>query len=259
MPLEAESMFQQLGSLRLPVRASAIGETGLASLDPIRDRLLELFASAINSELTEAWTVVLDRLGGPRAKLGVLPVSDKFPDEPTEAHLTQRQTGFPLLALHRTGVGVYEQTTIEITRLVQPWSLHYILGPLDVIDGRQLKDMCVAVAKIVALVIRKRGHESFQGGALQFFGEASPDGVSPISNLRIVSHEGPGQATFGGNDSTTVYWAIEIRLESVELSAYDEDAEGSEFEGGGITVNVGGGEGLTPSLIIAKTDSDPNA
>lgn len=257
MPLEAESMYQQLGGLELPVQPSTIGATGLASLDPARDRLLELFAAAINSELTDAWTAALNNVGGPRPKLGELPVMDKLPDEPTESHLTQRATGFPLLAIHRMGIGTYDQQTLEITKLTQPWALHYILGPLDLIDGRQLKDICVAVAKVVALVIRKRGHASYQNGALQFFGTNSPQGISPFTSIRIVSHEGPGQATFGGQDSATIFWAMEIRLETTEISAYNEDAE-PELEAGIISVNVGGGEGLTPQLIIADTDQDPN-
>jgi len=258
MSLETESMFERFGGLDLPVRTADIGASGLAALDPQRDRLLELFAAAINSELTEAWTAALANVGGPRDRLGASPVSDKLPDEPTEQALTQRVTKFPVLAIHRQGTGSYEEQTLEITRLKQPWGLHYILGPLDLIDARQLKDVCVAVAKIVAGVVRRRGHKAFEGGALQFFGDNSPDEPSPFTSVKLVSHEGPGQAVFAGNDSKLTFWAIEMRLETTEVASFDSDAEGSDFDSADITVGVGGGEGLTPSLIIAKTDQDPN-
>jgi hypothetical protein len=257
MPLEAESLYQNFGGLELPVRAADIGETGLASLDPGRDLLLELFASAINSELGEAWAKIIQALG-PRDWLGELPVSDKHPDEPTEALLQQRKGKFPLLAIHRSGTGTYDQSTLELGRLTQPWTLHYILGPLDVIDARQLKDVCVAVSKIVALVIRKRGHKSFQGGALQFFGAGSPDQPSPFTSLRIVSHEGPGQAAFGGDNNSTIFWAIEMRLESTEITSDVEGSDSCDLEGMSLTVGIGGDEGVLPSFVIAKTDQDPN-
>jgi hypothetical protein len=257
MTLEADSLFQRLGGLDLPVTADSIGITGFASLDPGRDLLLELFASAINSELGDAWTKVIQAIG-PRELLGQYPVSDKLPDEPTEQLLTQRKSLFPLLAIHRSGAGTYDQITLEATRLTQPWALHYILGPLDAIDARQLKDVCVAVSKIVALVIRKRGHASFRDGALQFFGTNSPIDPSPFTSLRIVSHEGPGQAAFGGDSSSTIFWAIEMRLESTEISSYDPDAEGCEIDGLNITIGMGADGEVLPSFIVAKTDQDAN-
>lgn len=252
MPLETESLFQSLGDLELPFRTADVGVAWLAALDPSRDLLLELFASAINSELSEAWAAVK---ASSSKTLAATPVADRLPDEPTEKLMTSRKAAFPLLALHRTGVATYDPITLEITRLTQPWGLHYILGPLDAIDARQLKDICVAVAKIVVLVIRQRGHRSYQGGALQFFGEHSPDQHSPLTSVRLVSHEGPGQAVFGGESSTITYWAIEMRLETTEISGYDPEVE-AELDAANITVGVGGTEGTLPAAIVAATDQD---
>lgn len=253
MPIEAESMYERFGALKLPLRADDISDSGLASLDPSRDLLLDLFASAINSELGEVYAKVRLEVAN-RETLGDLPVSDTLPDEPSQANMQQRKGLFPMLALHRAGTAQYEQYTLEITRIVQPWSLHYILGPLDLIDGRKLKDICSAIPKIVAMVIRRRGHASFQGGALQFFGEESPSQPSPLSSVRIVSHEGPGQAVFG--ESATIYWAVEMKLESTETSGYVEEAQGTDLDGATMSVSVGGGEGLLPDMIIAKTDPE---
>lgn len=250
-------MFERFGGLELPVPGTDIGASGLAALDPQRDILLELFAAAINAELGEAWTQA--RLaGGARAKLhATLPVAYKLPDEPTEQLLTTLVTSFPVLAVHRSGTGLYEEHTLEISRLKQPWSLHYILGPLDVIDARQLKDVCVAVAKIVALVVQRRGHKAYQSGALQFFSGNAPDEPSPFTSIRVVSHEGPGQAVFA-NEAQVTYWAIEMRLETTEISSDVDDASSGALDGMSLTVNVGGGEGLTPALVVAKTDQDPS-
>ncbi|HTJ17824.1 MAG TPA: hypothetical protein VL494_13685 [Steroidobacteraceae bacterium] len=255
MSLESDSLYQRLGGLELPVFGRTIGQTGLASLDPSRDLLLDLFTAAINSELGEAWTTALGNIGGQRENLGQTPVSDTFADEPTEQNLRQRKGKWPLLAIHRAGNATYESFTFEITRCVQPWALHYILGPLDIIDARQLKDICVAVSKIVALVIRRRGHASFQGGALQFFGAGSPDQPSPLTSLRLISHEGPGQAVFGGAESTLLFWAIEMRLESTEISSYVDGAQGPDLDGLDVTVGVGSNE-ILPAVIIAASDSD---
>lgn len=253
--LETDSVFERLGDLELPFRASQVGDTGLASLDPSRDLLLELFESAINSELGDAFQKIRQATGE-LENFGWLPVSDKLPDEPTEQLLRQRKSLFPLLAIHRSGTATYESFTLEITRLLQPWTLHYILGPLDIIDGRQLKDICVAVAKVVALVIRKRGHQSFQNGALQFSGDHAPDQPSPLTSLRLVNHEGPAQAVFGGTGSATMYWAIEMHLESGEISSYVEDGQAGPLDAADLAVGAGSGGEILPNVVLAATDND---
>lgn len=261
MALESESMYRRFGGLALPVRGTSIGETGLASLDPGRDFLLEYFAAAINSELTEVWVAVVGNLpaGHPMKTAPVRPVRDTFPDEPTEVALTQRKSRFPLLAVNRSGRARYERQTLEIARRVQPWMLHYILGPLDVIDQRQLKDICVAVADVVEGAIEMRLHGGYQSGALQFFSDDPNDPFRGrhFSSIRFDGYDGPGQAVFGGDNSSIVYWAIEMQLETHELGSYIVEAEG-DLDAADITAGVGGGEGLTPALVIAATDQDPH-
>jgi hypothetical protein len=214
MPL-SESMLETMGGLSLPAVEDSDNST-LASLDPGRDILLALFAAAINSELGAAWTAVTNTLGVGHRLYGTSPVQDTLPDEPTEQVLTQRKTGFPLLALHRTGSGTFEDMTMEITRLTQPWKLHYVLGPLDIIDSRKLKDVCIAAGKVVALTLRERKHLAYEDGDLQF--------EDVFSSIRVVSQEGPTQAGFGGSEDSTMYWAIALNLETTEIS---DDVEGS--------------------------------
>jgi len=248
MPLETESLYQKLGGLELPVMAGDVSTT-LTPLDPGRDLLLDLFASAINSELSDAWNVVVSTLGTASPYYGKSPVEYKLPEEPTESVLTQLKTSFPILALHRNGTATYEGQTMEVVKLVQPWKLYYILGAVDVIGLRKLKDVCVAVAKIVSLVIRQRGHRSYQDGALQFFSD-----TSAFTSIRTVSHEGPDQAVYAGDKSSVIFWAIEINLETTETSSDVEGAYGN-LDAEDITVAVGGEE-LIPEFIKARTDPE---
>ncbi len=247
MPLD-ESSLETLGGLTLPAVEDSENAT-LASLDPGRDILLALFAAAINSELGAAWTAVTNTLGAGHKMQGTSPVQSTLPDEPTEQYLTQVKKVFPLLALHRMGAGTYTQLTLETIRLVQPWKLYYILGPLDVIDSRKLKDACVAVAKIVAIVIRDRKHLAYEDGDLQFF--------DLFSSIRAVSHEGPGQAAYAGDSSTVIFWAIEINLETIEKSDYVDGSE-ADFEALDVTAGVGGSDGVQPELVLGSTDSQPS-
>ena len=253
MAQETGSIYERLGGLELPVDAALIDQQALAPLDPGRDLLLEFFKAAINAELGAVWAKVTAG-GGPL--YGTLPVADALPLEPTEQQLQQRKTAFPVLAIHRNGTAVFEQRTLEITSQKQPWTLHYILGPLDAIDQRKLLDMPQAVAKVVALVVRRRKHPAFNDGALQLF-SSDPDDpfrAPHFSSIRVVDVEGPGQAAFGGKDSSVLYWAVEIHLETTELSSYIEGAE-ADLEAGDFTVGVGGEE-ILPAMIIASTDDE---
>lgn len=248
MPL-SESSLETFGGLTLPAVEDDSTDT-LASLDPARDALLAFFAAAINSELGAAWSAITGMLQVGHRLDGTQPVQSTFPDEPTEQYLTQVKKAFPLLALHRSGTGTYTQLTLETIRLVHPWKLYYILGPIDVIDSRKLKDVCVAVAKVIAIVIRDRKHQAYESGALQFF--------DYFTSIRTVSHEGPGQAAYAGDKSTTIYWAIEINLETVERSGYVDGSQGSDFEAMDIIANVGGDGGIQPALVLGATDADPS-
>jgi hypothetical protein len=250
MPVQTESLYQSFGGTRFPTTAADVTDT-LVSLDPGRDLLLELFASAINSELGEVWTTVTGTMGSDHKFAGTSPVQSTLPEEPTKQNLTSVKKNFPLLALHRDPEEEtkWEPYTLEVDKLTQQWKLHYILGPLDIIDQRKLKDIGQAVAKIVKLVIKKRGHPSYQSGALQFF-----DDTSRFARVDMVSSKGPTQAGFGEGADTTVYWAMLIKLETEELSSFIEGSLGP-VDAADITIGIGGGEGILPDGIQAQTDA----
>lgn len=250
MPL-SESLLQSFGALELPAVENAADGT-LASLDPGRDQLLALFKAAINSELGAAWAAVVDgtRFGEAATPL---PVMDTLPARPTEQTLTQRRSDWPLLCLHRDGRGTFEDHTIGNRRLTQPWKLHWIVGPIDLIDQRKVLDAGQAIAKVIDLVIQQRGHLAYEGGALQFF-----TNTSSFAGVDLKGYQGPDQAGFAGDRSTTFFWAVELDLETVEVSNYREGSFGL-VDALDVTAGVGGGEGVQPALVIGSSDAEPSA
>lgn len=239
----ADSLYTTFGGLTLPAEADE--ETGtLASLDPARDQLLDFFSTVINSEFTVAWRGITDNPLGASST----PVADTLPDEPTQQLMTERKCGFPLLALHRDGTGTFEDYTLERDKLTQPWKLHYILGPLDVIGQRKLGDLCQAVAKTLRKVVRQRKHRSYQDGALQFFGD-----TSSLAAIELNSYE-YGNASFASaGEAATLYFACEMTLTTVEYSGYVEGSEESDLTGLDLAVGVGDEDEILPDTILAST------
>jgi hypothetical protein len=240
--MNPDSLFQRFGGLELPVEEDDVTD-GLRVLDPARNVLIELFRSAINSELSEAWTKATTGT----ILAGTSPVEDVL--EMHSGEIKERKGAFPLLMLYRDGTGTYEQHTLFDDRLVQQWQLHYILGPLDIELVRKVGDACIAAAKIVRMVIRDRGHRSYENGAVQF-----GDGKGSLSSIELKSQEGPGQASFIGSDDSPLYYAISLTLETTELTGDNLEAFPT-FEGASFEIGVGGGEGTIPGLIYADTDA----
>ncbi len=246
MPL-SESLLQSFGKLQLPATQDTATNT-LASLDPGRDQLLALFQAAINSELGAAWTAVV---AGTKLQ-GKLLCNDLLPSKPTEQALQQRKSDFPLLCLHRDGRGVAEDFTLERDKLTQPWKLHWILGPVDMIEQRKILDVGQAIFKVCRLVARQRKHRAYQNGALQFFGD-----TSAFASLDVTGYEGPDQAGFAGGEGKTYYWAVEIDITTTELSDYVEGSEESSLEGADLRLHLGSDEGILPDAVLWSSDAEP--
>lgn len=225
------SLYESFGALELP--PDVLDMTGL---DPARATLAALFSTAINAELAGPWGQATGTLPSTHPLRGTMPVQDVLELEPSPQVMQQRRAGWPLLCLHRTGAGVLEQHTIngQVERLTQPWDLHYILGPLDVAQMRQLADICIAAVKVVRLCIRRRGHPAYLGGALQFFPTVTgtaPDQVVPLfpsasylGSVELKSYDGPGQAAYAGDEKNVLYYAVTMHLETVEYTT-DQDLE----------------------------------
>ncbi len=233
-----DSVFQGIGAVKFPLKASDFTTT-LAPLDPARTTLLELFKSAINSEFSEVWAQVATR-----SLVGKLPVQFTLELEPTAALMTQVKPEFPLLSVHRTGTGTFDQISMFEERLTQQWAVDYVLGPLDIGDVRKLSDICVAVAKLIKIVVRQRGHRSYQGGAVQFFAE-----TGGLASVEVKSFEGPGHAQFAGDDK--LYYATTIMLETTEITNDDLDAYVTG-DGTDLSIGVGSETEIVRGLIYAQ-------
>ena len=241
-------IVQRIGDLSFPVDATEVTDT-LCPLDPARARLTALFKAAINAEFGDVWTTVTDTLSASHPLYGTSPVQDTLELDPSHKTMTERKCAFPLLCVYRTGEGAQEQHTLFIEKFTDKWGVDYFLGPLDVGDVRKLQDICNGIVKLISSVVRRRGHPAYESGALQFF----PD-LGGLAEVTVKSHVGPGQAKFAGDESGTVYYALSIILETVELLK-DEDAEAGDFIATDYSVAVGSSEELVPDLIEAATDT----
>lgn len=236
----SESVFQGIGGTTFPLDVTDFS-TSFTPVDPARAVLLELFKAAINYEFAAVWEVVAtDSL------VGTLPVQDTLELEPTPQIMTQRKPAFPLLCVHRTGTGVFEQVTMQEDRLTQSWAVDYILGPLDVANVRKLNDVCIAIAKLIRIVVRQRGHRAYQNGALQFF-----PGTGYLASVEVKSFEGPGQAQFAGDEKGTLYYAMTITLETTEVTSDDMTAY-PEGDGADLDIGIGNETEIVHGLMYAR-------
>lgn len=240
-------LYEGVGGVSFPLREAGYSDS-FAPLDGARDRLLGLFTSAINAELGPVWRNVTDNGLAPGHRLiGTQPVEDSIPMAPTLALMQARKSKFPLLALHREGDAEFEEHTMDSFRVKQQWSLHYILGPGDVEFERKFLDFPMAIRSLLALVIRQRGHASYDGGALQFF-----PGTGSLSSVRLVKHSTTGRAVFSEDPSAT-YWAMLFTLETTEIMTQDEAAY-PELSGFDATLNLADGQEVLPEFASGSVD-----
>jgi hypothetical protein len=234
------AIYERTGDFALPIPDS-LATGNLSALDPVRGRLLGLFRAALTAELATVW----GQVSGTSLD-GKAVVQSTLELEPTHQVVQAANLEYPLLALHRSGPGVVESQTLEIDKVTQTWTLHYILGPLDVASQRKLCDILIVVPRIIQAVIRRRGHEAYESGALQFF----PD-TGGLQSIRIVNFES-GSARFAGND--VPIFAVTVNLEIAETVTDVPGAEG-DFDSVSMDVGIGGGEGVIHGLLFADTDA----
>jgi hypothetical protein len=245
----SESMLQSFGGLTLPAVEDADTDT-LASLDPARDLLLAFFAAVINSEFGAAWSAIVNMSQVGHRLDATSPVQSTMPAEPTAERLQQVKKGFPLLALNRNGSGQFEDFSLEQDKLTQSWTLHYIIGPLDIIDHRKVSDICQAIAKTLRLAVRQRRHRSYQDGALQFFGD-----TCSLASVDLVGFEGPGAGQYGGD--SPLYLVTEYEIKTTELSGYVDGSEESNLEAADLRLHLGSDEGILPDAVLWSSDAQP--
>ena len=235
-----DSIVQRLGDTVFPIDDTAIATT-LVPLDPGKAILLGLFKAAINYEFGPAWAKIQGQLAN------TLPVHDTLELEPSHKVMLERRCKFPLLCVYRRGEHTLDQKTLFRDQLTCHWGVDYVLGPLSVGDVRRVGDICQAIVKLVRLVIRQRGHKSYDNGALQFFHDKG--GFAEI-NIRSYQF---GQAAFAGDEDRTMYYALSMDLETTEIG-YDDETEWPSFEAFDLELGVGSSTDIAPGLIYASSD-----
>lgn len=231
------------GAVSFPLNATDF-DGSFVPLDPVRSRMVALFASAINAELGSTW----DKLSGSITPLiNTTPVSSTFELDPQTHLLKQVNLKYPILCLHRVSEQTWSQYTMQVDKCEQDWHLHYILPNLDIGDTRRVFDVLRIVPEIVRRVIRARGHQSFENGALQFYSDKG--GLGSIYMLKAEW----GQARFGGEVESPVWLAATITLHTVEYGT-DSEEEFGELEAIDWNIGVGDSTGIIPNVIEAHLD-----
>lgn len=252
-----QTLFQSVGGSSFPLREATVSDS-LAPLDHVRERLLALFKSAINYELGEVWRKVTSTLPADSPYLETFPVHHALALRPSKQLLQQLKIGFPLMCLHSDGEVQIEQYLMDSFRERRRWALHYILGPGDVEVERKLTDVTTAIRRVIALVIRQRGHSSYESGALQFFPEVTAEdgtkypGTGALQSIEIVGQSPVGQAVFGDDDSTT-YWATTYTLETTE-TAVDLEEGFADLVGIDVDLGLADSENTLPSFAQGSSD-----
>ena len=244
------SIYQRQGALSLPITTADLGDSGASILDPARDAILELLATAITSELGPTFDVLKASTELSARSI----VQDKLPFAPDVEILQQQKTGFPLLCLARDGEGISDEHTLAYERITQKWALDYILGPLNLADARKLNDLLIAVVKVCKMTIRKGRHPDHENGTdltgrWQYGDAQSGEGGAKLSSIRMTT-EVVGKARIAQGADAPAYWAASMTLETVETDA-SVDGWSGENTITGATLTMGlAGEGDTIAEFV---------
>jgi hypothetical protein len=247
--------FSKFGLTSFPVEGDQVTDAQLYSvLDPLLDKMLQLFRAAINQELGQgidsvAATSVWAAVRANTALATTLPVADVLYTHPTPQVVLSSKYSFPLLAVYRDG-GSGDEFSLALDQDKCEWGVDYIMGPLDPADHRRLTAAIRGVFMVLKQAIRQGSHPAYDNGAKQF-----PD--EELWKLGITRWQA-GPAKFGEADKGQEFFALHLELGSEELVVPDEDATAAPFEGTSVNVGIGGGEGgIMPDVIQMRTDVAP--
>jgi hypothetical protein len=240
-----DSLYRGYGKLSLPLAET--GETDLASLDPARDILLELFAAALTAELLPRWADAI--AGTPLAGKSVVNV--KLPLFPEAIFLGQVATDWPLLAVYRSPEEeTFSDFTLWERSVACKWGIDYCIGPLDAGNSAKLTDILRAVPRIIEGVIAEGGHRAYatqQAGNSVFtkrvFGAG--DGCCGFSTKEVKTAVS-GQAVFAQGGPK--YYCASVVLETTELSTLNAGVA-APYQGTSVALSTGDTTGLKPVVI----------
>lgn len=223
------ALTSRWGGVVFPAEAGDLDANGqlYSVADPARDRLIALLNAALTAELTAVWDVA--KVGTALASSAVIGTTTFR--EPDPGLLRTNATVWPLLAVYRSDEPQeYEWFTNSYRMITSTWRVDYMLGPMKESDHRRLGGMLELVPRVVADVIWKRGHSSYESGTQQF-----GLGKGQLAGIDIARHRS-GIATIGEEDSglQLPMVAIELTVQEVEEPGYSATLvplEGADFAG----------------------------
>lgn len=240
----AQSLHRKFGAVELPLVSE--GQADFTFLDPARDILLELFATAIGCELAPVWDDAVARSPLLQTKP---PVAQKLPSLPSPEVMAQAKFEFPLLSVGRAERPARrEDYTLDQDKLIWRWDVDYILGPLALQSELQVRDVLQFIVKVVTATVRQGGHRAYSadenGYPVQVFGDG--EGCCGFYSLNLV------EATVGAagvSREAPKYHAATIVLESEEVSGFGEVGDPDAAPLLGATGTLGLAQSGDPALI----------
>lgn len=244
----ADSLHSGFGRIQLPLVDT--DEQDLASVDPARDILLDLFAAALTAELSQRWARAI--VGTPLRGRPV--VQTKFPEFPEQIFLQQTPMVWPMLAVYRSDEAeTFDEFTLAQERVTSKWGVDYCIGPLELGNFIKLNSVLTVVPRIIERVIRAGGHRAYAtqgvGNSLQVkqvFGQYP--GCCGFSTIRVVQST-IGSAAFAQGGPK--FHCASVVLETTELSTIAPNMA-PPYMGTSIVLESGDGSGLTP-LVVADS------
>jgi hypothetical protein len=245
------TLNRSLGELSFPLAPSTA--SNFAPLDPARDILLELLKAGINAELAPVWSHAANGSVIETA----LPVQSAHPFEPDPQILQQFKAEFPALFVYRDDDEPhrFDEFTFGHRRLTSRWGIDYILGPFDIGRTGKLRDVLIAVEKIIHQVIRVGGHEAYSATET-LSGQPQPvfvfgEGGCGFSSVELTEFR-IWYAPF--TPESPRYLAAFAKLTTTELDG-SVDVGSADFEGARVQLS-GDSAGTVADLIVADTDPE---
>jgi hypothetical protein len=245
-----KSLFSRFGHVQLPLDSRDVTTT-LAGLDPGRDALLALFASAITAELTQstgadvaAGDTVWSKAVAGTSLASKAPVQQSLPLRPSKELMAELKADFPLLCVYRSGDAVTDEYTISQERRTQPWRVDYVLGTLTAAEQRRLWDVLGFVGTVVQMTARRRSHPNYQSDA-QVLSSGSV-GFARVRALRTTF----GPAAFA-DETAPLYYAASVQLETEEIDDFS-DYPTAPFSEVALRFAGGSKEGLLDGIVEAN-------
>lgn len=213
------------GGVIFPVSAGVVDSEGLiySAGEPAVPRLIALLNSAITAELSARWDVI--KAGTALASASV--VGSTTYREADQGFLRSVNAPWPLLAVYRSSSEPYDYGwfTMSYRHVKSVWHVDYILGPLNEADHQRLRHFLGPVRGVVADVVWKRGHSSYESGTLQF-----GDTKGGIAGIDIVRAR-EDWAGFGEEENGMQILMLRCELDVVEIEDPHYSATAVPFEG----------------------------